>query len=1573
MSNDVWAFDQGGQGWEQIIFRATQLGCDLPAAQQELEVPDPRAGHVMVSRRTGAITCGGYRYAEDGGSDSKTFLQDRNGNIDCWWFTPGVPPRWDRLKLDPASSSDPAPAPRFGLSMSFDRETRNVIIFGGRMAKGVLLNDCWTLQEVATKDETGNATYAKLDYEGWYRWSTCDPLDDPSSGSLALRPQARYGQQSVYFHKSLYIVGGFAQDGLRVTAKKDMWILKNLGQNVSWEEMMPTTTTPDARGFHALWISGFKIYLHGGQGPSGLGQAAVLGDTWEFDLFTKEWKQKATSAAVPVMSNLAINPLDNTAHAISFGGRDSEGRPSGRLYTCTVAASENVWKRMYPAGVRPSRRVGNTLVYDQDSARLVTSFGMDDAGLQEDTWILDLTTRMWTCHYGSDPSCTHRAENSRYAGPGRIAFPAQVQAGLYSFLYGGVNIRTRTCVEMGRGSSGVMAVPFNVMAMWAMDVSTLTFLRVPINEAAGPRSTFLASMVAVSEFGDKNNPRTGDFKQPLVLAGGADLSCASSNTQQCTIPAPSNEIWVMDSAPQESVGSSDNMAELDGDDDMLQIVLPTWCRDVRKMSVLWLDAWIMVLSKGKVKTILFDAYDGAIPRLRLYLEGMDSGNYIKLMLSPGKNEKIVKTWGPLDGAFLGTWHHTALTLRMARQFSRTSADPALIITQAFLFVDGKGVNGGEIFLTHDLEKDMQLGSGLSEIIVGGTSPAYTNTEFRNLKGAVDNVRIWWPKCPHPADPSMCNPYGFLYPQTIDGTRRPTTGIQDREVELGHVAQPILDNMFQVAPFETESLLAQFTFDGDTSDGVVASTSTWRGPGACDEDSTAVCPGCNDVCTFRKCSLFDQDCVESGATDVEAQAEYAKAGTCQCLNVDDCPKNVEGCHCPKNKGLHKVCTTCVVGVCKIHVEPPVYTPPLPPCGPNNEWFDDGYCNESPLAFDNCPMGSDPIDCKICSASEPCDAGRYCNFDAGDTGFCAKCDNNDFHGLSQMGQQNCEAMCSNGGDAVSAPSNVRGAEATVSCDGSCCDSNGYPSTDVSGVISHASSCGGYGNNEYCTWTISSSAEITVQFPTFRTEECCDRVTLYTCENEGNCELATVRGHNDGAGPYVSSTGLFRIRFSSDGSVTEKGFVATWITSEIFVSLTVTLPYSQAEFDTSKQDAYKSAVANAAGTTSDKVEIVSITESRRRAGMFPAAHASDIRSHGGGSHLEVETKILAANANGLTSLTDSLGSGADLESNINSALQQQELSASLGVTDPAASTASGQGGSSSGQGGSSSNGNGYSSYYGYEGGSSSGSYGDEGGSSSGSYGNEYSCDQDVSSHQSCLDGRGQPPLEQAGFCQGGYCPDGFCVDGLCLVPTNGYCQFLIDAAQGCFNQCFCDAEASDFYGNGNSDSSSGVWNTLVSFFNDGGCLDYFDEFSEYCGSASAPNGQQVCEGHGFDRDTCLSSNCCQWDGYSCWSAIGSDTCTDLISGNRRTYAPVTARVLHGSALKNNSAAPKQVSPAATEKRQGRRKLLATQVLKRLSAAEKAAQEAPQEWERWTTHDFYRHSGGKLLTVRVLRVNCY
>jgi hypothetical protein len=235
------------------------------------------------------------------------------------------------------------------------------------------------------------------------------------------------------------------------------------------------------------------------------------------------------------------------------------------------------------------------------------------------------------------------------------------------------------------------------------------------------------------------------------------------------------------SSKQESTGSVDRMADMDGQDDLLQVALPTWCNNVMMMSVLWIDTWLLVMSTGKVKTILFDAYSGSVPRLRWYLEGTDSGTYIKLVLSPGSGETEVKAWGPLDASFLGTWHHVAVTMRFARQYSRTSSDPAIIITQAFLFLDGRHISAGDTFKTLDLKKDLMFESGLSTIYVGGTSPERKSAQFRNLKGALDNVRIWWPPCAQERDPTKCNPYGFLYPQMIDGTRQPAAGIHDNEV------------------------------------------------------------------------------------------------------------------------------------------------------------------------------------------------------------------------------------------------------------------------------------------------------------------------------------------------------------------------------------------------------------------------------------------------------------------------------------------------------------------------------------------------------------------------------------------------------------------------------------------------------------------------------------------------------------------------------------------------------------------------------------------------------------------------
>ena len=106
----------------------------------------------------------------------------------------------------------------------------------------------------------------------------------------------------------------------------------------------------------------------------------------------------------------------------------------------------------------------------------------------------------------------------------------------------------------------------------------------------------------------------------------------------------------------------------------------------------------------------------------------------------------------------------------------------------------------------------------------------------------------------------------------------------------------------------------------------------------------------------------------------------------------------------------------------------------------------------------------------------------------------------------------------------------------------------------------------------------------------------------------------------------------------------------TESFFLQLAVVLPYTKAEFDAEKQQAYRTALAIASKTDVDKVEIVSITDSRRRAGR-----------------ITVVTRITADDAAAVTALRNTLGTGDALKAKINKELVAQGLSEALDVSRP------------------------------------------------------------------------------------------------------------------------------------------------------------------------------------------------------------------------------------------------------------------------------------------------------------------
>jgi ABC-type uncharacterized transport system YnjBCD ATPase subunit len=96
---------------------------------------------------------------------------------------------------------------------------------------------------------------------------------------------------------------------------------------------------------------------------------------------------------------------------------------------------------------------------------------------------------------------------------------------------------------------------------------------------------------------------------------------------------------------------------------------------------------------------------------------------------------------------------------------------------------------------------------------------------------------------------------------------------------------------------------------------------------------------------------------------------------------------------------------------------------------------------------------------------------------------------------------------------------------------------------------------------------------------------------------------------------------------------------------------MSYTEEEFKApAVQTSFKKAVASAAGTVQENVEIVSFKPaSRRNAGVV------------------VQTKIRAKDAAAVTTMTSTLGSGDALKTKLNAALKKEGLKETTGVTAP------------------------------------------------------------------------------------------------------------------------------------------------------------------------------------------------------------------------------------------------------------------------------------------------------------------
>jgi len=105
---------------------------------------------------------------------------------------------------------------------------------------------------------------------------------------------------------------------------------------------------------------------------------------------------------------------------------------------------------------------------------------------------------------------------------------------------------------------------------------------------------------------------------------------------------------------------------------------------------------------------------------------------------------------------------------------------------------------------------------------------------------------------------------------------------------------------------------------------------------------------------------------------------------------------------------------------------------------------------------------------------------------------------------------------------------------------CATSGTTYTTPTGTVSDGD--GMYADGQACSWTISTGSAITIRFDEFSTERGYDYVKVYDGTSNSGAVLGSFHGSSVPSAVTARSGSMF-VEFTSDGSVVNPGFVATW----------------------------------------------------------------------------------------------------------------------------------------------------------------------------------------------------------------------------------------------------------------------------------------------------------------------------------------------------------------------------------------------------------------------------------------------
>jgi hypothetical protein len=312
--------------------------------------------------------------------------------------------KWQSWSL--GSTLGGPPAARSGHVAVERRTSGQMVMYGGRTASGVALDDVWVLN--------------RLDSDAGVTWRWADTTNAIQTGYG--QPGARSGHSAVLSEKgdTLWIFGG---KGPNSEVYNDVWRLPLSGP-LRWE---PVTTAgaaaPAPRYGHTAALDPGQTFdpdqsklpvmvVYGGRNSGGSPADTVWGLSLRDQSGTPTWSVLATGGPPSRSGHAAVmdpfrahNPRDILQRQmVVFGGEGVSGYLDdlwvfSRLDQTVIPEPWSWHQVTVPSGPRPAARTGHAAIYDAEMQRL-TLFGGDTSltpgGFTNDTWAISMWSESLT-------------------------------------------------------------------------------------------------------------------------------------------------------------------------------------------------------------------------------------------------------------------------------------------------------------------------------------------------------------------------------------------------------------------------------------------------------------------------------------------------------------------------------------------------------------------------------------------------------------------------------------------------------------------------------------------------------------------------------------------------------------------------------------------------------------------------------------------------------------------------------------------------------------------------------------------------------------------------------------------------------------------------------------------------------------------------------------------------------------------------------------------------------------------------------------------------------------------------